>query len=244
MRRLSPKCKLLTIIAAKLLNPSGSGDLGQYFLVYSRGIDAFAVTASTTFGAFNVGTEIGVRHNMDMVASTTSNTVPAGTSPDLVRNPQNPVGDSLHYQASFVYLGEKTFLWNGLSAAGEIMGSHLLDLTQNASNFSPDRRHTSLGIRSVVTPSYYQVAPQLDISFPIGIGWNFQGRSPTEGSFNSGVFHGGDVSFGASFVYAGAWRGGLSYTTYISKVAVDSNGIPNDLLKDRDFISFNVVRSF
>jgi hypothetical protein len=82
------------------------------------------------------------------------------------------------------------------------------------------------------------VLPGLDVSVPIGLGWNFMGLAPDTQGFNTtGIDRGGDLTIGLSGTFQNVWTGGISYTRYISPPA-------RDPYADRDFVQFNVERSF
>ena len=160
-------------------------------------------------------------------------------------NPLYPVGESLHYQVNEVWLAPASPIYQSATILAELAGSHILDIWKNADNLSVNARHTSLGFRGVFDPAYYQVLPQLDMDVPVGLGWNFQGRSPTTAQFNNdGAAYGGDVSVGLNFVYRNLWRGGVSYTRFIGGKAVANNGYVLEPYLDRDFVSFSIQRTF
>jgi len=106
--------------------------------------------------------------------------------------------------------------------------------------------------RVVFSPAYYQVMPGLDINVPIGLGYNPKGRSSAVFAFNGGVEHGGDFSIGLTGEYESTWTFGINYVKYLGKESpfltpplsqtpVLSYG---QALKDRDFISVNIKRTF
>ena len=164
-------------------------------------------------------------------------------------NPAYAVGDTLHGQLSTVYIGPASPVYQGITLLGEIAGVHVLDVYKNLENLDDSRTRSALGLRIVALPAYYQVLSGLDLTVPIGLGWNFLGRSPTETFFNgSGADHGGDLSVGVSGTLNSIWIGTLNYTHYLgtSKQTYDQNGpdfITNPLV-DRDFISISIQGSF
>ena len=225
----------------------GSPVLGNYRIVYPKHVQLYGVSASTTVGDFNIGGEISARHNSPLVSSVTL--TPANAAANNSNMPAYAVGDTLHAQLSTVYIGPATPLYQGIVILGEIAGVHVIDIYKNLQNFDQSRTHDAIGMRTVFLPQYYQVTPGLDLTVPIGFGWNFMGRSPTETFFNgNGADHGGDVNIGLQGTFQNTWIATLTYTRYIGKPhqTANQNGpgfIMNPLI-DRDFISFAVQRTF
>ena len=104
----------------------------------------------------------------------------------------------------------------------------------------------------IFTPAYFQVLPGLDLEVPIGLGYNFDGRSGAVANFNGGSSHGGDFSIGVNGTYQNVWKFGVSYLRFLgdefSFVTPQNSATPmlsfKQTLKDRDFISFNIHRTF
>ena len=79
------------------------------------------------------------------------------------------------------------------------------------------------------------------------------GRSSAVGQFNGGTAPGGDASIGVNGTWRQDWKFGLSYTRFLGTAGtfLKNNPVTNtpvlsyaQALKDRDFISFNIKRSF
>lgn len=68
----------------------------------------------------------------------------------------------------------------------------------------PNTTRDAYALRTLFTPTYFQVLPQLDLSVPVSLGYNFKGRSSAIGSFAGGVAYGGDLSVGLQGQYAQA----------------------------------------
>jgi hypothetical protein len=225
----------------------GPAVAGTYRLVYPKHVQLYGTSASTTIGDFNVGGEVSARHDSPLVSSVTETA--ANASANNNSNPAYAVGDTLHAQLSTVYIGPATFLYQGITALGEVAGVHVLDIYKNAQNFDNARSKDALGMRIVLQPQYYQVMPGVDLTVPIGLGWNFLGKSPTESFFNgSGANHGGDLSVGLQGTFNNVWIATLNYTHYIGRPELTSNQNGPDYvmnpLVDRDFISFAIQRTF
>lgn len=212
--------------------------LGTYQVVYANGIQIYGASASTTIGALNLAGEASVRANEDLRSSVTL--LPGQTAGNNEGDAAYAIGDVAHYQVSEIYLGPKIpGIWDGSQVIGEVAGENLFAISKNKDNFDRvDSQHMALGLRTVVSASYYQVIPGLDLTPSIGLGWNFMGKSPDSDGFNNtGINHGGDLTLGVGLTYLNRWTGGIDYTYYIGPPATDP-------LADRDFVSFNVERTF
>jgi len=100
---------------------------------------------------------------------------------------------------------------------------------------------------------HYQILPGLDVSIPVGLGWNPYGRSSAIFNFNGGSSHGGDVSLGLTAHYNVVWQGGIQFTDFFGKAGTfltppNAFGAQvlsyNQTLSDRRFISLSFQRTF
>jgi hypothetical protein len=209
--------------------------LGTYNTVYPNHIQIYGVSGSTTYGAVNIAGEISARTNEPLESSVT---VLPGQSANNTNATLYAKGDTLHYQVSEVYLGTASALWQGCSWLTEVAGDNLLGFTENRQNFNRTYQHMALGVRTLFTADYFHVLPGLDIGVPIGLGWNFMGLAPDTQGFNiTGIDRGGDLTVGVNGTYHTVWTAGISYTRYIAPPG-------RDVYADRDFVQFNVERSF
>jgi hypothetical protein len=209
--------------------------LGTYNLVYPDHIQIYGVSGSTTYGATNFAGEVSVRTNEPLESSVT---VLPGQNANNSNHPLYATGNTLHYQASAIYLGSATPLWQGSSWLTEIAGDNLLGFDKNRANFNRSFRHMAIGFRTLFTADYFHVLPALDVSVPVGLGWNFMGLAPDTSGFNNyGIDRGGDITIGVSATYKNVWTGGISYTRFIAPPGRDG-------FADRDFAEFNIERTF
>ncbi|HEY3565679.1 MAG TPA: DUF1302 family protein, partial [Casimicrobiaceae bacterium] len=93
-----------------------------------------------------------------------------------------------------------------------------------------------------------QVLPGLDVSIPVGIGYDPSGNSSVVANFNGGAEHGGDMTVGVNGTYLDRWRFGLSFTHYFGPTGtfLDANNFISgkQALGDRDFVAFTVRTTF
>jgi hypothetical protein len=226
----------------------GTPVMGSYREVYPEGVQLYGMSASTTLGNWNVAGETSIRHNSPLVSSVILDARDAAVA-DNSNNPAYAIGNTLHAQLSTIYIGPASPLYQGITALGEIAGVRVLDIYKNPTNFDQSRSRSALGARIVLQPQYYQVLSGVDLTVPIGLGWNFDGRSPTETFFNgSGADHGGDLSVGLVGTWRNLWIATLNYTNYFGKAVqtFNQNGpdyIMNPLI-DRNFVSLSIQRTF
>ena len=235
---VEPKAGRPSFVPGTAAGSPAALSLGNYQVVYANGIQIYGASASTTIGALNLAGEASVRANEDLVSSVT--VLPGQIAGNNESNALYAIGDVAHYQVSEIYLGSKEpGLWDASQVIGEVAGENLFAITKNKQNFDTAiGRHMALGLRTLASVTYYEALPGFDVSPSIGLGWNFMGLSPDTMSFNNtGIDRGGDITFGISGTYLNKWTGGINYTYYVAP--------PNrDPYADRDFVSFNVERTF
>jgi hypothetical protein len=211
-------------------------------LVYARDIWMEGTSLSTTVGPVNVAGEVSFRQHMDLATGAN----PAGAGNNANNNPAYPVGDTYAAQASAIYVSPGIPLDpGGVSVNGEIGMNHVLKVTANnaaidsPSTGSLSRSSTAAQFEVVVTPTYYEVRPNLNITFPVGLSYDFYGRSMVDPTENNGT---GSINFGITATYKTTWIASVTYNDYI--------GAPNPLLQgepsvaDRSYVLLNLQHSF
>jgi hypothetical protein len=216
--------------------PNGqANNVGSYWLVYPRDIQIYGASVSTDIGPANVAGEISGRRNMNLVgdAPFASATYPGSANDGALY----PVGDTLAAQASAIYASAGLpLIPGGLSFAGEVAMNHLITVTANREMLAPGRQATAAATEFTITPNYYSVLPKLDISFPIGVSYDFLGRSEIDGTMNHGT---GTFSFGVSATYRTTWIAALTYKDFFGKADVALNPTA-----DRGYLSLNLQHTF
>jgi hypothetical protein len=218
--------------------------------VYPEGIRTFGASMSTVVGPVNVAGEVSLRNNVPLVSDPVLVQYNAGS--DNRDNPAYAIGKTAHAQVSAVYLLQTNALWQGGVFLGEVAWNRTLSVTKNAGVLDANTTRDAYALRILFSPAYYQVLPGLDINVPIGLGYNPKGRSSAIFAFNGGVEHGGDFSIGLAGEYESTWTFGINYVKYLGKegpflTPPNSNTATlsyRQALKDRDFISLNVKRTF
>lgn len=219
----------------------------DYRLVYANGIRAFGASASRSFGSYNIAAEVSTRRNEALVAAGGLEVDPTGTG-NNTDNPLYPVGTSTHGQISVIHTLERFPLWDGGLFLAELAWNHRNSVTKNAEALDPNSTRDAIGFRMILAPTYYQALPGVDLTVPIGLGWNPRGRSSVIPLFNGGWSKGGDLTTGLNFEYDQTWKGGLTYTYYFGKAGgvLDPHGAFTyaQSLKDRNFVALSVQRTF
>ena len=223
----------------------------SYRLVYHEGITALGFSASRTFGEVNLAAEVSYRRNMDLASSQATDSSALGAAPtDNADNPGYAVGNTLHVNLSTLWQVPATPLFREATLAGEIAWNRVLKVTQNAAALDPLATRDAIALRMVMEPMYRQVVSGLDLGVPVGLGWSPKGsRSMALGPGALPPENGGDLSVGLNGTYLDAWRFSLGWTHYFGPSGTFIEGSDNHYsyrqsLKDRDFVSASVRRTF
>lgn len=210
----------------------------EYFFVYPESIKLYGLSASTKIGDANVAGEISFRDNQPLVSDGNQLVIVDDQPGNGHANRLYAVGQTIHAQVSTIWILPRAPLWDQSQLTAELGGHHLYKVTENEERRDKDTVRTSVGMRTIFEPTWYQAFPSVDVSTPLTLGYNFTGRSAVDPSFNTtGAAHGGDVGLSLNFKYANNLRGGVSYTHYLG----DSQ---DNAYADRDLVLFNLAYSF
>jgi hypothetical protein len=222
----------------------------NYRWVYAQDIDTFGVSATGSVGQLNWATELSYRRNTPLNTDPQVNVGLTGGNEEDDR--LYAVGNTAHANLSGLYVLQPTFLWDGGAFLAELAYNSRLDITDNEDALAQNTTKEAWALRMIFEPTYFQVLTGLDLSVPVGVGWNFAGRSSAISNFNGGSSNAGDLSVGLGFTYRSVWKAGLSYVKYFGSeetFTVPHNSANVHLsfdqtLADRDFISFFISRAF
>jgi hypothetical protein len=224
-----------TIIDPTVINLA-RGQVGEYYLVYPENVQLIGTSFSTQVGDVSLGGEMSGRFNTPLVS--TPQTVLPGLKADNDDHPLYAVGNTLHANLSAIYLLRTTRFWQGGNVFAEIGWNYLMETTKNSDALDPTRDRQAFGFRGVFEPAYYQVLSGVDLTVPIGLGYNPKGKSSVDPIFNGGgADKGGDWNVGIKVTYLQTWYAGLTYTSYFGDEKTQK-------LADRDFISCFIQRTF
>jgi hypothetical protein len=209
-----------------------------YQLVYPRDIWIEGAALSTTVGPANVAGEWSFRQHMPLTDQI--GYVTAATPANANGNPLYPVGDTMAGQVSAIYVSPSLkFDPGGISVDGEIGFNHVLSYTENKATISAGRSSTAADMQGVITPTYYDVYPNLVLTFPIGLAYNLYGRSMIDATENHGT---GSVNFGVTATYKVRWIASVTFNDYIGAPNPSLAGEPS--IADRNYVLFNGQYSF
>jgi len=223
--------------------------------VYAEGIRTFGASASTVLLGANVAAEVSVRRNTPLVSDPTPNFLSrsgTGVFADNSGNPGYAVGNTAHVNLSAIYVMPTNPFFQGASLLGELAWNRATSVTWKGS-LDPNTTRDATSARFLFEPAYYQVIDGLDLSVPVGVGYNIDGRSRAIFNFNGGSSHGGDFNIGVNATYHQDWKFGISYVRFLgaSGTFLKNNPATNtpilsyaQSLADRDYISFNIKRAF
>lgn len=241
---------------------------GNVHLAYASNIRTVGASVTSSVGQLNWAVEGSLRSN----APLTSDPAVLGLGPILNcdtsdKQPCYAVGDTAHLQVSGIYVLQPNALWRGGAVVGELAYNRTLKVTKDIFAIGPGGTSVGLGgldpnttkdawaFRMLFEPQYFQVLPGLDLSIPIGVGYNFGGRSSAIFNFAGGASNSGDFSIGIKGKYQGVWNLALTYSDFFgpaktfTETLVTGTGSPRQLtfgqsLKDRANLSFTVSRTF
>jgi len=236
--------------------PPHAENVGNYWLVFPTGIQAYGASFSSYVGESTLAGEVSVRRNMPLVSDTLF-ALPGGsggggygglgyagmrapgsgygTAPQPYHDVTSyAVGDTLQAQLSSVSTLSPGALWGGADLSAEIAANDRLGVTGGASALDPGRDTFAAALRAVFEPHYYEVLPALDLSAPLGLGYDLIGKSSTDSSMNNGA---GDFELGLTATWRTVWQGSFTFTHYF--------GPPDrQPFADRDFVSLSLERTF
>jgi len=217
---------------------------GSYSLEFARGIEIYGASVSAPLGNAALAAEISGRRNMPLVNGGIFLPPRPGGEAIAPGRPLFPIGDSLHAQFSWLYtVPPLPGLPDGASWRGEVAANHLLETTANATALTPGRTRTAAAVRMVFEPQFFQLLPRVDITVPLGVGYNFLGLSQTDPVMNRGT---GDIEIGLTATVDGAWKGALTLTHFFGNAKYSIAGFngPQQSLESRDLIELSLERSF
>lgn len=224
--------------------PGRNSEVGSYTLAYPEGIEAYGVSLAGPLGDASFGAELSARRGMPLVNA--GILLAPGQVADNDAHPAYPVGDTLHGQFSFDYATPPLpGVPGGANWTGELAFNDLLATTANADALLPGRTHFATALRTVFEPQFFQILPRLDLSLPIGLGYNLIGRSETDPTMNHST---GDVTIGAALTFDQRWKVALSATHYFGNTGnayLPLYGVAvKHALSDQDFLLLSLARSF
>ncbi|MEO6662827.1 MAG: DUF1302 family protein, partial [Rubrivivax sp.] len=241
--------------------PTGVGGAaaGRYQLVYAEGIKAFGLSATTSVGAVNYGAEISVRRGTPLISP--PQTVIGPALADNNDYPLYAIGNSFHANVSMIWTLPRLGLLDEASLVMEVAYNQLTSCTRNCTPtaagafrakgaLDPGADRRAVAVRATFAAPQRNMLDGLDLTPSISASYN-DGKSPVQ---TLGPDGGGDVTLALAGNYLTVWNFSLSYTHYYGKEntslyastipAVNNTFTFGQTLKDRNFVSLSVQRSF
>jgi len=167
-------------------------------------------------------------------------------------NTAYPIGNTAHVNLSMLWSVGSGPLWNDASLLAELAWNRMLSCERSCSALAANGTRDATQLVVFFNPTYYQVVQGLNLSVPVGLTYTPKGsRSMALGAGPSGPENGGSMNIGVQGLYLDAWRFGLTYTHYYGRALpalVPTATLPNfsyqQALKDRDYLSFSLSRTF
>jgi hypothetical protein len=207
------------------------------------------VSASHSFGDFNVAGEASVRD--DMPLRSTNMIYPGGFG---APQPQPALGRTAHLNQSTLATFGPSFIARESSLVAEIAWNRVLSKDDPNGELDKAATRDATALQFIFTPSYRQALPGLDLSVPVGLRYVLDGNSSVTGA-GWGAKGTGSANAGIEGSYLGVWQFALSYTHYIGRAEpfVDfspilAGGTPvfgrGNPLADRNHLALSLRRTF
>ena len=215
--------------------------------VYQQDIRTYGASASTVIGSDNVSIEASVRDNVPLTGGmgyvVATETLLGGPAFDNKDNPGYAVGKTRHATLVDIHIFQPNFiLKDGGSVAIQYDWHGVSSVTRNATAIDQTTTRTASQITVAFAADYFQVLEGLDLSIPVVWSHNISGRSRVNVGWVEG---GGSVDTGVNFKYLVNWKGGINYHHFVGSHGTSIGaGAFNQTQWDRDYVSFNIGRSF
>ena len=219
-----------------------------YNWVYHEGVKAFGASFSKTIDDWGWAGEASYRTNapLDSSGQVVLPAIHVHTDLNNNSNPAYAVGETAHAQISWLASLGPSFISREASFLGEVAWNTRVKVTKNQDMLNPNADKSAWATRMLYSPTYRQIAPGVDLTPSIGLGYTW-GRSSAVGPA-FGPDKGGDLSLGLTAVYLGQWTFAVNYTRFLGKTGttLDANNNAQYLqaLKDRNNLTLSIRTTF
>lgn len=230
--------------------PSPFGTLpGNWFYKFPENVRTVGVSASHSFGDFNVAGEASVR---DDVPLWSTNMLYPGSFG--APQPRPALGRTAHLNLSTLATFGPSFVARESSLVAEIAWNRVLSKDDPDHSLDEGRTRDATALQFIFTPSYRQALPGLDLSVPVGLRYVVDGNSAVTGA-GWGAKGTGSANLGVEGSYLGVWQFALTYTHYIGKAVPFVDYAPlltgghaifgqGNQLADRNYLALSLRRTF
>lgn len=230
--------------------PSPQGTLpGRWFYQFPGGVKTFGVSASHSFGDFNLAAEASVREGMPLWSANMLYPGALGAP-----QPRAARGKTAHLNLSTLAAFGPSFVAREATLLMEVAWNRVLSKDDPDHTLDEGRTRDALALQALFAPMYRQAWPGLDLSVPLGVRYVLDGNSAVTGA-SWGAERTGQLNAGVEATYLGVWQIGLTYTHYLGEAVplVDYSpllrgghaifGLGNPLA-DRNYIALSLRRTF
>jgi hypothetical protein len=238
----------------------------QYNLVYGKDVDLFGISLAKNIGGVSLGAELSYRHDTPLSSSLFGFNQKPGAAVG-VGTGEGPRGNTIHGVLNLLGTIGKTPLFNIASWSAEVTWSNLQKVLNHPELFQgvgyggcafglagkaqgdkwdgcATRNYVGLG--GSFTPTWYQVAPGVDLSMPITYAAGVKGNAATTFGGNQGL---GNYSVGLGADIDQKYRVDLKYIAYFGRYRDNGTSVTtlnglNTLIADRDFLSLTLKTTF
>lgn len=239
------------------LAPQIKANLGEYRVVYPRGVKLAGVSFARVFDSIAVGSELSYRMNGALNATGVS-----------TLDDEGPRGDTIHFIANAVYGVPRNFIAENATLVAEFAFSHLAKVTEHEELFKYKGNAACTSGRSPAvansgdesdgcstrnyyaaavnyTPQYLNIFPSWDLEVPLTVNYGIHGNAASAGGGSEGALA---WSTGVKFTYQQQYEFGLRYadthaqSKNLSNGTVGGNGGVGNT--DRGWLAFTFKTSF
>ncbi len=216
---------------------------GTYRLAFPQGIDLLGASVSTYAGDNTLAGEVSFRRNLPLVSRfqpLAPGPLPVAVPAPAVAPPLQPLqagfstGETLNGLVSYERLLPPGGLWNTARLQFEAAATELLCVQTSPGDRLPGTTGFALAMQAVLTPTWYNVRRDLNLSLLAGFRLGVAGKSSVDAGQDAGT---GNITLGVSATYRAVWQIGLSYTRYVGSPDLQP-------LADRDFAMLSLGRTF
>ena len=213
--------------------PMTPGYSGKFRSAYLSGIGLYGVSFGTYVGDSNVSGELTVRTDVPLNDYGPSSSY-SPNAPHTQPFDDYALGDTLHGQVSSVTTLPPSRVWNSADISAELAANYILHVDSNAPAINLSQDRFAAQIRTLFEPRYFEVLPDLDVSLPVGLGYDIAGAYSSNYMQKAGA---ADLEAGISASYMSIWKGSLTFTCFFGDPAHQS-------LADRNFVAISLERTF
>jgi len=206
---------------------------GEFNSIYPSSIWLYGTSFSTYVDNINVAGELAWRHRVPIMGYS-----PPDAFAGLLARGQTfseyADGNTLHAQVSGATTLPPAGLWDSADLSAELSSNYIVNVTDNTALLELGRYKFSTAVRTHFEPHYFEVAPNLDLSLPIGLGYVIHGQYGSAYMVGQGA---GDFEGGVSLRFMSVWTADLTFTRFFGSTT-------RQPLTDRSFIAFDIERTF